>query len=235
MCEWVRTMEDKSEKWLKKAGKFIDDTFPDLHTGTRVVPPLCGDIQPSLVNFLCEFGRQNGLKEDEKEFVYIVYSRDIKQLVKTRFSGGQYERLEKIQEVDHDIIIINQRWGLFCIKVFYVDENKWGGTNDPRHHLIQKKCENAKTDFNHIRDLMMEAGMKKKKEVDKWFPLHFPIIAFPSIRKEGKLPQNPLVLYKEDCQSQAEFGKWWNDRVIGLLKKKLVNLDANTHKTMLTM
>ncbi|CAG0891530.1 unnamed protein product [Darwinula stevensoni] len=199
----------------------------DWETFTRVVPPLGDGTHSSLVSFLLEFGKKHG------ESMLIVYSRNMKQLVKCRFHGGLYERLEKIQECDHDIIIIDRHRGFFFLKVNYLDEKQQEQTGDPRFLLIQEKCDIAKRDFDHLKALMMEAGMKKRKQVNECFSLHFPIIAFPRVRKEEKQSQNALVLYEEQCQSQEHFETWWNKHINQ--KPKKFKLKPEAHLTLLAI
>ncbi|CAG0894583.1 unnamed protein product [Darwinula stevensoni] len=91
-----------NQQRLKDTKEFVARTFSDRETGTRIVPPCSKAIKSSLVSFLYEYGKDNRVP------MCIVYSRGIKQLVKTRFSGGLYEKFQKVDEGDHEIIIIDR-------------------------------------------------------------------------------------------------------------------------------
>ena len=219
-------MQALGDVWLKNATKFIDGTFPNWKTETRVVPPLSTTIHSSLVYFLHELGK------NMNESMFIVYSRDMKQLLKTRSSGGLYEKLENIQEIDHDIVVIDRRRGLFHIKVCYITEKKTGELSQSRLHLIQQKCDYAKSDFDHIKVLVREAGMQKNQT--KSFPLPLPIVAFPRVRKEEIPPHNGLILSETECLSRTGFESWWKDYIIKSDSKKFA-LSPETHLALLAM
>ena len=211
--EFVETVIEKliltvvhNQQWLNDAKEFAARTFPSQETETRVLP-LFHKERESLVSVLFEYGKKY------KVPMLIVYSRDIKQLVKARFTGGLYETLEKINETDHEIIVIDRRRGLFFIKVYHINEKEERKTVDQTLHLLEEKCDSAKKDFGHLKAMMMEVGIEKN-QVQKCFYFNFPIVAFPEIKNKVKLPQNTLVLNKEECCNQEVFETWWNENVI---------------------
>ncbi|CAG0893629.1 unnamed protein product [Darwinula stevensoni] len=201
---------------------------------TRVVPPICVQSKPSLVHFLYKLGKKNEeLKNGES--MIIIYSRDIKQMVKCRFSGGLYESLEKIQEDDHDIIVVDQRRGLLLVKVYYSNEKQRGETDDRRFLPVKQRCESAMRDLTKLKGLMGIAGALKKKQVDECFSIHFPIVAFPGVHKGKKQPEKFLILYEEELCSEDKFQIWWNERVRNLKVTMDFTMKPEVHLTLLAM
>ena len=219
-------MADKEKKWLDNAKNFVAGTFPKWETETRVLPPHGIDIGPSLVSFLSALGEKN------REPMFIICSRDVRQLMKTRFSGGLYERLEEIQRSDHDVVVIDKLRGLFLIEVCYMNETQESG--DSKLQRMQEMCDNAKSYFNQLKVLLKQIGIENNL-LKKFFPIHFPMIAFPRIGMTGKTPQNALILYKEECQTQDAFESWWNERIAQNSKVKKSSLGYETYKTFLAL
>ncbi|CAG0889659.1 unnamed protein product [Darwinula stevensoni] len=230
--EWIETVageifekaveQSVIQQWLSDAKKFVAETFPYWETETRVIPPLRDVTKSSLVSFLFHFGKEHG------ESMFIFYSRDIKQVLKTRFSGGMYERLENIQEADHDIVIVDRKRGLLFIKVCYTNERQQGETVNAMPQLLRQKCDNSRREFERLKALMKVVGLESS-QVKKCFCFHFPIIAFPEVRKEEKLPHNVLVLYENECHSWVEFQSWWYKHII----RKNNEFNQKESKTML--
>ena len=220
----------KSQQWLNDAKQFIERTFLDWKAGTRVVPPLSDDhvrMRSSVVSCLCKL-------EKDGESMCIVYGRDMKQLMQTRFSGGLYESITEIERDDHDIVIIDRRRGLFFIRVCRSRNNEKPELGNPDFHAVHQKYDRAKRDFDGLKALMREIGMDSN-QVKKCFLFHFPIIAFPDLQKKEKPPQNALVLYEEDCTSHAAFEIWWEQRILGPLHSKKFNLEPHSHQTLLAV
>ncbi|CAG0896733.1 unnamed protein product [Darwinula stevensoni] len=229
MNQLIETTVEKSigSQWLRDAKDFVGSTFPNREEAIQAIPPIGDGMQSSLVSFLLEMGKKRG------ESMFIVYNRNMKQLMKSRFYGGLYEGYELIEPSDHDIIIIDRLRGFFFVKVIYLDEDQQELISDARFQRIQEKYDGAKKDFDSLKALLKEVGMESN-QVKKCFSLHFPIVAFPRIRKEERQPYNALILYEEDCQSLEQFESWWKEHIINQKRSKF-ELNSEAHLTLLAI
>ncbi|CAG0885099.1 unnamed protein product [Darwinula stevensoni] len=206
-------------KWFLAAQKFVEERFPDRETEIRVVPPLRDvpvDVQLTLVSTFYEIVRKRG------ESMFIVCSRDIKQLLRARLHGGLYGISEN--DKGFDVVVIDRHRGLFYMKC--------GG------NVEKKRGDSGKKDCDELKALMMEAGMDDKKQVDDClsFPVPIPLFCNDIPLYKGPTDVRPLVLIDDHFSSSSleVLGDWW-EKIIEHSETKKIDLKPEIHKALLAI